>query len=98
MVRAQPVDGFVPRNHHRPCKYAAARGIIRRRFFPHLDESFLQRVLRLFLVAKNLVNHGKQTRRKFSIKLRKGVFIASDDARNHLRIRHRNGAAAFIEI
>ena len=85
------------RNHHRPCKYAAARGIKCRRFLPIWMKASCTRSPPLF-VAKNLENHGKKTRRKFSIKLRKGVLIASDDARNHLRIRHRNGAAASIEI
>ena len=93
LAHAQPIDGLVAQDHHRPGERAAARRVVGGRAPPDVREAFLQHVLGLLFIARHFQNERIQARRKAIVERAESRLVASRDPRKQLRV---DLAVAFL--
>ena len=73
---AQAIDRLMSRNHHRPGKEAAPCRIVGCGPFPHLNERFLEDVLRFLLIMQDGMDHREKAGRKPAIESGESLLVA----------------------
>ena len=92
LPHAQPVDGLVAQDHHRPGKRAAARRIVGRRTPPDVGETFLQNILSLLFVVRHFHNHGEKAGRETVVERGESGLVSRRRAEEQVRVEFAIGA------
>src|SRR4029453_4919532 len=78
-IRAQPIDGPVPRNAHEPGGRRSEPAIVRGGLVPALREHFLQPLLGFAAIANDAQDQSKQQAAVAIVQVRDGALVASDN-------------------